>query len=78
MVVDVVSNEDDAVDDVASFAHFALNFSAGVDKTPENGGVDDVDTLGAPALVEVIEHHPDGFFAMQITRNKVSKLLDVV
>src|ERR1700730_7558172 len=78
MVVDIIANENDAVEFVIVAAHLALDLATSIDQAPQNNRIYYVDTMGAPPFIEVIEQHPNGLLVIQIAGNQAPKLFEIV
>jgi hypothetical protein len=78
MLIDVVSNKNDAMQRPVCLPHLTLNLPAGVDEAAEDRRVDLIDALRAPAFVEVVEKNPDRRLAFEVLGNQVAQLCEVM
>ena len=68
MVIDVVADKHDAMEFVLVAAHLTLDLPARIHQATQDDGVDDLNTLSAPSLVEIIEEHPNGLLLFEVGR----------
>jgi hypothetical protein len=69
VLVDVIPNENNAVNSVSILSHVPFDFSTRINQASKHHRVNGINPLGAPTFIKVVEHDPHASLVLKVRRH---------